>query len=408
MDACKADKATWRSGANSMTEPQVLILATLETKEEESRYLAERLAVHGVRTLTIDLSLGSGGEIWGSERKLAEIDRSVAAAVHNIADRCNPARQVAVGLGGGTGSEIILRVMRSFPMTAPKILVTPLPFDPRAALADNAVIVVPSLADICGLNDTLRGVLEHAAALAAGLCRAEPVATADCQSVAITSLGATAAGTDALLEQLREEDIEATVFHANGYGGAALVRMVEQESFDALVDLTTHELTRIMIDGPHVPMPNRFSAAGNAGIPRIVLPGGLNFLGLDAIDTVAPKYLERPHYRHSGFFTHVKLTGDEMERVAASLCEHLNASPLAGHLIVPMGGFSHQDRPGGAICDPVLREAFLGTATRLLDRRTEIVRTDAHIGDPEVALLVMERLSPILRKRKESSNALPT
>ena len=209
------------------------------------------------------------------------------------------------------------------------------------------------------------------------------------------------------MEQLRQEDIETTVFHANGYGGAALSRMIEQGSFDALVDLTTHEMTRILIDGPHVPMPTRFSAAGNAGIPQIMLPGGLNFLGLDAIETVAPEHLERPHYRHSGFFTHVKLTGDEMERVAASLCEHLNASPLASHLIVPMGGFSHQDHPDGAICDPALREAFLGTATRILDERTEIVQTDAHIGDPAVALLIMQRLSPILGKRKESSHALP-
>ena len=391
-----------------MTEPQVLILSTLETKSAETRYLAARLAAHGVRSLNIDLSLGSGGSVWEGERKLAAIAKAAERAIGFISDNCHPSRQVVIGLGGGTGSEIILRVMRSFPMAAPKILVTPLPFDPRAALADNAVILVPSLVDICGLNDTLRGVLEHSAALAAGLCRAEAVARADCQSVAVTSLGATAAGTDALLEQLRQgEDIEATVFHANGYGGAALVRMIEQGNFDALVDLTTHEMTRIVIDGPHVPMPNRCSAAGDARVPQIVLPGGLNFLGLDAIETVAPEYLERPHYRHSGFFTHVKLTSDEMERVAASLCEQLNASLLASHLIVPMGGFSHQDRRGGAICDPALREAFLGTATRMLDGRTEIVRMDAHIGDPQVAMLIMELLSPILRKRKESSHAPP-
>ena len=151
-----------------MTEPQVLILSTLETKAEETRYLAARLAAHGMRSQSIDLSLGSGGDVWDGERKLAAIARTAERAIGFIADNCDPSRQVALGLGGGTGSEIILRVMRSFPMAAPKILVTPLPFDPRAALADNAVILVPSLVDICGLNDTLRGVLEHSAALGRG------------------------------------------------------------------------------------------------------------------------------------------------------------------------------------------------------------------------------------------------
>ncbi len=388
--------------------PQVLILSTLETKAQETAYLASRLAAHGVNSKQIDLSLDSGGMIWDGERKLDEIGRVAQRAIRSIAETGAPSRQVAIGLGGGTGSEIILRVLQSFPMNSPKILVTPLPFDPRAPLADNAVILVPTLADICGLNDTLRGVLEQTAALAAGLSAAQPVAKSECQSIAVTSLGATGAATDALLARLRTHGIEATVFHANGYGGAALVRMIEQRTPDALVDLTTHEMTRILIDGPHVPMPTRFSAASDACIPQIVLPGGLNFLGLDSIETVPAEHLARPHYRHSGFFTHVKLTSEEMARVAERLCGHLNGARVTSLLIVPMGGFSHQDRPGGAICDPSLREVFLDTATRTLSGRTEIVRTDAHIADPEVAMLIMERLSPMLaRRKKEVPNARP-
>ena len=393
---------------NRKMEPQVLILSTLETKEEETGFLASRLAAHGINAVHIDLSLGSGGEVWDGDRKLAEIDRAATAGSGFIADNCDPSRQVVVGLGGGTGSEIVLRVFRSLPMDSPKILVTPLPFDPRGPLADTAVILVPTLADICGLNETLRKALERTAALAAGLCRVEPIAVTDCPSVAVTSLGATAAATDALLAALRERGAEATVFHANGYGGAALVRMIGQRTPDALVDLTTHEMTRILIDGPHVPMPTRFSAAGDAGVSQIVLPGGLNFLGLDSIETVSAEHLARPHYRHSGFFTHVKLTSEEMARVAEKLCGHLDGAKVTSHLIVPMGGFSHQDRPGGAICDPSLREVFLETATRTLSGRTEIVRTDAHIADPEVAMLIMERLLPMLaRRKKEVPNARP-
>ena len=393
---------------NRETEPQVLVLSTLETKADETNFLVARLAVQGIDSKCIDLSLGSGGEFWGSERKLAAVAESAERAIRSIAEYHDLSRQVAIGLGGGTGSEIILRVFRSFPMDSPKLLVTPLPFDPRTALADNSVIIVPSLADICGLNAMLRSTLERTARLAAGLCRTTPLAKTDSTSIAVTSLGATGMVTDELRTELRAHGAEATVFHANGFGGAALVRMIEQKRPDALIDLTTHEMTRMRIDGPHVPMPERFRAAGEAGIPQIVLPGGINFLGFDAIETVSPEYLARPHYRHSGFFTHVKLTQAEMAQVATALCKELNAAPGECHLIVPMGGFSHQDRPGGAICDPALREVFLETAEGVLRSHSKITVTPAHIGDPEVAILIMERLLPVLSKLKEDQDAQAT
>ena len=241
--------------------------------------------------------------------------------------------------------------------------------------------------------------------MAAGLCHMEPLSETNCTTIAVTSLGATGMVIDGLLTELRAQGAEATVFHANGFGGAALVRLIEQKGPDALVDLTTHEMTRMRIEGPHVPMPERFRAAGKAGIPQIVLPGGINFLGFDAIETVPPEYLARPHYRHSGFFTHVKLTQAEMAHMATALCQDLNAAPGMSHLIVPMGGFSHQDRPGGAICDPALREVFLQTAEGVLHSHSKITVTDAHIGDPEVAILIMERLLPFLTKRKEDRDA---
>ena len=77
----------------------------------------------------------------------------VAAAVDTDID-------AIVGMGGGTGGEVILQVLRALPVTFRKVLVTTLPFDPRGAVADNSIVLVPTLANICGLNATLREVLE--------------------------------------------------------------------------------------------------------------------------------------------------------------------------------------------------------------------------------------------------------
>ena len=391
--------------------PDALILSALETKSEETGYLAARLGEYRIATRILDLSLGSGGAVWSGERKHAAICRVAETAGRVLEDGFDPSRQIAIGLGGGTGSEIILRAFQYLPMASSKILVTPLPFDPRVPLAANSVIVVPTLVDICGLNPMLRRVLDRSAALVAGLCQVKPAVHERSPTVAVSSLGATGHATEHLLIRMRQRNIEATVFHANGYGGAALVQMIEQEPPAAMVDLTTHELTRMVIDGPHAPMPRRFSAAGQAGIPQVVLPGGLNFLGFDTIGTVSGRYRERPHYRHSGFFTHVQLSCQEMNLVATTLCEYMNAAGEPTALIVPMGGFSHQDCPGGEIFSPDLRDVFLRTVNRQLSGRTVLHVTDAHISDPQVAEKIMECLTaiPALKyERREFRDARTT
>ncbi len=393
-----------REASEGGARPEAVILSTHETKAAQSDYLAGRLAEHGLRFRQIDLSLGSGGAAWDDERKAAAMEAAAARGAALLAGDGLPDGPV-IGIGGGTGSEIVLRVMRELPMTFPKILVTTLPFDLRGEVADNAIVVVPTLVDICGLNRSLCGVLEQAAAIAAGLAGSRHPAPPAGASVAITALGATGAAADRLVARVEAAGAEPTVFHANGYGGAALARMVSGGAFDGIVDLTPHELTRILLAGDMVPMPTRFSAAGDAGIPQIVLPGGLNFLGLGRLDDIPDDYRSRSHYRHSGHFTHVKLSRDEMVAVATALCAQLNAARGSVCLIVPLGGFSHEDRPGGAIEDRSLRDAFLETAVRSLDGRHEILETGAHISEPSVDALVMERLAPVLLGRKDVANA---
>ncbi|MEM1303200.1 MAG: Tm-1-like ATP-binding domain-containing protein, partial [Pseudomonadota bacterium] len=173
-------------------------------------------------------------------------------------------------------------------------------------------------------------------------------------------------------------------------GGAAYARFITRGAFHTLIDLTPHELTRIMLAGACVPMPERFTAGRH--LPRVVLPGALNFIGLGERRLVPPAYLERQHYEHSGYFTHVKLTQDEMARVATQLIADLNAASGPRHLIVPMGGFSHQDRPGGAIEDPNLRMVLLEHARGGLAPDVGLTVVDAHISEPPVTAAIADAL----------------
>ena len=368
--------------------PKVLLIGTFETKRQELAYLSSALRWHGLSVDLMDISLDSKGSVWSGAEKLAQMAARAEEAAGKINRQCKECA-VAVGVGGGTGGEIVLAAMRGLPSTYPKILITTLAFDPRPALADSSITILPTLCDIEGLNTQLRQVFENAAAAIAGLTKARGVDPSDRKSVAVTTLGATGRASEAVSTRLIDLGFESTVFHANGYGGAAFVRFVNEGYADAVIDLNVHELGRTRLAGAHVAMPERFSVANH--LPRIVLPGALNFLGLGSIDTVSADHLARPNYRHTVQFTHVKLTAEEMTDQAEHLAVLLNRTVARCQLLLPMGGFSHQDRAGGAIEDPELREI----AARILTERArtyEVTRLDSHINAPETATAIVAAL----------------
>ncbi len=371
---------------------QVLVLVTMATKAEEATFLLDQLERAGVTAGVVDISLNSGGVVLDGDAKRVAMADIAQQAISSIKVAQQDGVEVVVGIGGGTGGEIILQVMRALPVTFPKVLCTTLPFDPRFAVADNSIVLVPTLADISGLNGMLRDALENTALMTAGLCkkrRKGELIDID-RSVGITALGATDGAIRPLIDALRDQGKESTVFHSNGFGGAAFARFARSKAFEAIIDLTPHELTRIHLAGAHVDMPERFQAGGH--LPRVVLPGGMNFIGLGQKGLMPEHYLERPHYEHSALFTHVKLTPDEMAFVSRKLAEELNALSGPCAVIIPMGGFSHHDRPGGAIEDPELREICAETLEIHLEN-TPVTRVDTHLFEKEVTQAIIENLA---------------
>jgi len=367
---------------------RVLLIGTFETKRAELDYLAGALEDHGLEVSTLDVSLANNGVIWSGAEKLSQMAAKAEAAAAHITEHSAECA-VAIGVGGGTGGEIILAAMKGLPSAYPKILITTLAFDPRPALADSSITIIPTLCDIEGLNTYLKQVFENAAAGVAGLAKRRTVPGSGKACVAITTLGATGIAGAEIARILDATGHEATVFHANGYGGAAFTRFVEEGHAQGVIDLNVHELGRLRLAGAHVPMPTRFSAAHD--LPRIVLPGALNFIGLGAIDTVSDAHKARPHYRHTAQFTHIKLTTDEMADQATALADQLNAAGAPCHVILPMGGFSHEDRPGGAIEDPGLRAIAAETLERCAKNYTT-QRIDHHINTPDCAQVAVAAL----------------
>lgn len=360
---------------------KVYLLATFDTKWEEAEYLLSGLSAQGIDAHRCDLSLLAGGAYWTPAEKLAGMDRAVDRAIENVSAASDGGSCMMVAIGGGTGGQMALRVLQALPVDWPKVFVTTMPFDPRYAVADDPIILIPTLSDLCGLNATTRTALDKAAAVAGGLYRAGPtsVPLASVKSIGVTSLGVTGGGTDALCVDLRKRGDEVTVFHANGFGGAAFARWSAMGAFKAIIDYTPHELTRLHVAGVCANMPGRFTSLPN--VPRVVLPGGVNFIGLGEKSLIPDVYKSRPHYSHSPLFTHVQVTEGEIVKCANVLGASLQAAKSRTRVLIPMGGFSSEDRPGGAIESPDLRAAFADT----LETHIPVRRLAGHINDRVVA-----------------------
>ena len=102
----------------------VLLLATLATKADEAAYLTRRLTDHGATVRTIDISLETGGKTLGGSDKIAAMQTTVARVWDDVAAAVETNTDVTIGIGGGTGGEVILQVLRALPVTFPKLLVT--------------------------------------------------------------------------------------------------------------------------------------------------------------------------------------------------------------------------------------------------------------------------------------------
>ena len=375
-------------------------MATYDTKGEEAAYLMGALQALGVPAERCDISLHSDGEVWDPEAKLVGMDAAATRAIEQIAFSPQQGRRMVCAIGGGTGGQIALKVLRSLPIEMPKVMVSTLPFDPRYALADNAIVLVPTMADLTGLNATTRQSLDRAAAIVGGLYHATlPEGRVGARpSIGVTALGITAPGIEALHKRLQRAGHEVTVFHANGFGGAAFARWCAAGAFNAVVDFTPHELTRLHLAGAHVQMPDRFTVYGR--LPRVILPGGANVIAMGEARIMPDVYRARPHYSHSPLFTHVQCTVEEMARVAAILADAVLKGDGPAEVLLPMEGFSTEDREGCAIPGPAQREAFAEVIEARLAGAVPVRRLPWHVNDRETAAAAADALQTLMARAR--------
>jgi uncharacterized protein (UPF0261 family) len=419
-----------------MGKKAIAIIATLDTKGPETAFLKSCIEAAGFSTVVMDTGIleqrdpaGPSPDVSadriaeeGGENRAELIAKSAERETRNCGIRAMSRgaakilRQLydhnqicgVIGLGGAQGTEIGTYAMRSLPLGVPKMMVSTVasgqtPFGIYTGTRD--LTMMHSVVDILGLNSLLRQVLANAAGAVVGMVRAGSMAAPSTSlKIGLTIYGQTTPAALAIKPQLEARGYEVFAFHSNGTGGQAMEELAVEGMLDGLFDLSTHEITDEIFGGIHAGDANRLLAGGLKGIPRLVVPGGLDIITLRKLETVPDIYRNQPYVKHNPHITLVRLTVEQMVRVADVMVARLNQATAPVIVAIPKGGFSFYNKDGLHFRDIEADEAFIQTLKMKLKPEIEICELDGHVNDPvfiEAILSIFERLLQPLKSKKQ-------
>jgi uncharacterized protein (UPF0261 family) len=387
----------------------VAIIATLDTKGDEVRYVSAALAAHGRSIVVFDIGTSGpfakdhllDGKASPSEL-LAVISKDVGK---ELTSRIHDGEITAVlGIAGGKGSAAFGLIVSDLPYGFPKMLVSSAR---PALLADlartNDLIFYSTLVDLFGLNDFTEAVLTNATN-AIAMMRFQQSRRSDRLIVAITAFGVTTPAVSLCVSQLKRAGIDSVVFPANGAGGQTMEKLIREGHFVGVVDLTTTELADEFVGGTASAGPYRMTAASQRGIPQLIAPGAIDMVNFGSLSSVPTKFQDRILFAHTPFTTVMRTTPLENLDIGRLTANKLSKSSGQVCVMWPKNGFSDYDRDDGIFFDPIADQAWLKGLKECLRPEINIFELDCHINDPEFAEAASAWIIHQLIKEKPSEN----
>lgn len=394
----------------------VVVIATLDTKGEEARFVRDRLRAAGLDTLLVDA--GSQGppvvepdvprdEVFVSagttsaEVKLAG-DRGkavalAAAGITKVVGRLYAEGKVdgVIGLGGSAGTTIGTAAMRALPYGVPKLMVSTLAsgqVQPYVGVRD--ILMLNSVTDLCGLNRLTRQVLENAATAMIGMVSNRLLAAShpDKPLITATMFGVTTPCVSAARMHLESAGYEVLVFHATGTGGRTMEAMIADGLIAGVLDITTTELADELVGGVLTAGRDRLTAAAIRGVPQVISVGALDMVNFGPPDTVPDRFTGRRFYQHNPTVTLMRTTPEENDRLGKEIAEKASAARGPTVILLPLKGVSAIDKDGGPFWWPEADQALFQSIRNWVGPGVRVIELDRHINDPEFARAAADTL----------------
>lgn len=394
----------------------IAVLGTLDSKGEEHAFVADLIRQRGHQPLLVDV--GSGGpptvtpDISREEVAaaagldlaplIAKKDRGECVVAMSKAAPVLLAKLAAEGkidgvisLGGGGGTAIGTGAMRALPLGFPKLMVSTLASGNTAPyLGTKDIVMMPSIADVAGLNRLSRVIFSRAAGAICGMVEANVETTAAKPLVVASMFGNTTACVTEAKRILEEAGYEVLVFAATGAGGRSMEALIESGMVSGVLDLTTTEWADELVGGVLTAGPERMDAAAKARVPVVVAPGCLDMVNFGEKASVPEKFADRNFYIHNPQVTLMRTSPEECARLGKIIAEKVNGYESPAEILIPRTAISVISAAGQPFHDAAADEALFAAIRE--NSRQPVAEFDLEINDPAFAKACAERLLSLM------------
>jgi uncharacterized protein (UPF0261 family) len=383
----------------------IAVLGTLDSKGEEHAFVAALIAQHGHKPLLIDVGTGGPATVQPDITReqvaasagidlaalMAKKDRGECVVAMTKAAPACVAKLAAEGridgiisLGGGGGTAIGTAAMRALPLGFPKLMVSTLAAGNVAPyLGTKDITMMPSIADVAGLNRLSRVIFTRAAGAICGMVGVTPEVGAAKPLIVASQFGNTTTCVTEAKKVLEAAGYEVLVFAATGTGGRIMESVIESGIVSGVLDVTTTEWADELVGGNLNAGPERMDAAAKANIPVVVAPGCLDMVNFGEMASIPEKFKGRNFYIHNPQITLMRTTADECRQLGAIVAKKANAYQAGTAIMIPRKAISVISAAGQPFHDAVADEDLF---TALKSNATVPVQEfDLAINDKEFA-----------------------
>ncbi len=392
------------------------VVGTFDTKQRELTFVGNLIAAQNIRVKTVDLSTSG-------RPSMADVKPSDVAAHHPkgadavfTGDRGTAVSAMAeaftrflasqkdlggvISLGGSGGTALATPGMQDLKVGVPKIMVSTMAsgnVEPYVGASD--ICMLYSVTDVAGINRISEQVLSNAAnALVGMMSGKKPTGVQHKPAIGLTMFGVTTPCVQAVVKKLEHTD-DCLVFHATGTGGRSMEKLVDSGVLEGVIDITTSEITDLLMGGVLSAGEDRMGAIIRTGLPYVGTCGAVEMINFGAPETVPEHYQGRNLYYHNPQVTIVRITAKEATKIGEWIGNKLNQMKGQVRFFIPEGGLSLIDIPGGifhdADADAALFQAIKDTVNQNEQRRIECLPYD--INNPAFADALVKAFNEIMR-----------
>ena len=403
----------------SLGNNEIIVAGTFDTKAIGLNYIRDQILFQGLHVRRVDLSTSgklSSVEVpphmvaayhpRGSNAVFTgDRDTSIQAmseAFVNWIKKYNHCSAI-ISAAGSEGISLVTPAMQSLPVGIPKLMISTVASGTVGQyVGPTDITMMYSVTDVQDLNQISKQILANGANAIAGMVKNikktkdnrinEPKKPA----VGITMYDVTTPAVKQITSELNNR-YDCLVFHATGTSGQAIEKLIDSGTLSTVIDLTTTEISNMMMGGIFPADEDRFGAFIRNNIPYVGSVGALDMVSFGSRDTVPEKYSKRKFVEHNPQVTLMRTTADENTRMGKWIAERLNKMKGPVRFLIPEAGVSALDQKDQVFFNPEADRALFDAISQQFEetRTHRLIRTPYHINDTAFSRAIIDSLDEI-------------